>query len=354
MKALAFFPVLLALGLQGCLAPQTQRLKPDAEQLEQEKQKQLELALQHRTSQQQRLADTSFPLLQAASVLCPDQQKAATGLLLTTSDSYSEQFRPVAKRLYGVDDGLHVLHVVPNSPAALASIQPGDVIHTINDKTLSNSKAGISELLELIRQADIAQFDFEIQRNDESLQIRLHSTTICRYPVTLSESDAINAYADGSSISITKGMLRFTNDQELAQIVAHEIAHNVMRHFRDRTINLLGGLLVDVAVATTGAPITGVFGALGASAYMKQYESEADYVGLYIMARAGLEIDHAENFWRRMASEHPEGITGDGLSPTHPTTPSRFLAIRQTIEQIKSKQAAGKKLLPDMQQPIRQ
>jgi predicted Zn-dependent protease len=55
--------------------------------------------------------------------------------------------------------------------------------------------------------------------------------------VVLSESDAVNAFADGEKVVITKGMMRFVeNDRELSLVIAHEMAHNAMGH----TDNKLG------------------------------------------------------------------------------------------------------------------
>lgn len=88
--------------------------------------------------------------------------------------------------------------------------------------------------------------------------------------------------------------MRFAgDDDELALIISHELAHNAMGHVESRTANALLG----------GAP----------------------------------------DFWRRMAIEHPESIE---LRKSHPTTPERFVALNATITEIELKVSAGRPLLP--------
>jgi predicted Zn-dependent protease len=86
--------------------------------------------------------------------------------------------------------------------------------------------------------------------------------------------------------------------------------------------------------------------------YSKEFEAEADYVGLYLMARAGFAIEDTPNFWRRMAIAHP-GSVKRGLAASHPPTPERFLALEKTVEEIDAKRARSEALLPEagFQQP---
>jgi predicted Zn-dependent protease len=132
--------------------------------------------------------------------------------------------------------------------------------------------------------------------------------------------------------------------------VAHEIAHNTLGHKTKRIGNILLGSLLDIAVAaTTGANTQGAFGRLGGMAFSKGFEAEADYVGLYVAARAGYEIADAPNFWRRMAVEHPGNIKKN-FSATHPSAPERFTALEETVRQIEKKRQNGELLMPEKKQ----
>ena len=188
----------------------------------------------------------------------------------------------------------------------------------------------------------------KIFRNGNKRKISSELDSICNYPIKLSKGDAVNAYADGDQIVITRGMLRFAqNDSELALVIGHELAHNVMGHIDSKMINAIPGFLLDLAAGFLGGVYTqGFFSKLTANAYSQEFEAEADYVGIYMMARAGLNFESAPNFWRRMASIHPGSIRNNHLA-SHPATPKRFLALEQTVNEIKRKISRGEPITPE-------
>lgn len=147
-------------------------------------------------------------------------------------------------------------------------------------------------------------------------------------------------------------MIRFAeNDDELAVVVGHEMAHDTMNHITSKEINAAGGLLVDILFAAIGVNTQGAFMKMGAQAYSKEFEAEADYVGLYAAALANNNIDVAPNFWRRMAAAHPGNIK-ENFMATHPSTPERFLHLEQTIAEIKGKRSQGLALVPDIKKEV--
>ena len=149
-------------------------------------------------------------------------------------------------------------------------------------------------------------------------------------------------------------------DEELATVVGHEIAHNVMGHVESkRTGAIIGGLLgalVDSAAASQGGNMGGFYTdmgmRLGANAYSVDKEQEADYVGLYLMERGGFDSSNVANFWRRMGAENPGAIERSGMPflDTHPAPPERFLALQSIHQEIMNKRAAGEPLLPNMRE----
>jgi predicted Zn-dependent protease len=96
-------------------------------------------------------------------------------------------------------------------------------------------------------------------------------------------------------------------------------------------------------------PTGGVFSQLGAgvmnSTFSKDYEGEADYLGLYFASRAGYDVAIAPDFWRRMGVEHPSSVESEYLS-VHPSTPERTLSLEQVVTEIHAKRAAGLVLEP--------
>lgn len=177
----------------------------------------------------------------------------------------------------------------------------------------------------------------------------------CSYGLQIKGRYGVNAYADGQNIIFTAPMLALAvDDTHLAYVMAHELAHNIMQHIDSSEHNLVIGTLVgsalDVAAASQGAYTSGSFSQIGAEtallSYSPAFEQEADYVGLYIVARAGYPIENAPYFWRAMAQRDPSGIYS---RRTHPSYPERFVAMRKAIAEIRAKQQAGLPVLPNFQ-----
>ena len=176
----------------------------------------------------------------------------------------------------------------------------------------------------------------------------------CYFYFKLKIGDEINAYADGDTIFFTYGIMRFfENDDELAFVMAHEIAHNLMGHRKAKIENVKVGYLIGKMLDEAAGYNAGWAGdsvEMGALAYSQSFEAEADYVGLYIAARAGYNIRKAPNYWRRLSIESPEALY---IATTHPTNPERFAMMQKTIQEIAYKKKHRMALLPEMAgQPI--
>ncbi|MBI2876619.1 MAG: M48 family metalloprotease [Candidatus Tectomicrobia bacterium] len=75
-----------------------------------------------------------------------------------------------------------------------------------------------------------------------ALDLDIPKVPVCKYSVGLTNSDAVNAFADGFHVILTSGMMRFAEkDEELALVVGHEIAHNALEHVTQNTVNYLPG-----------------------------------------------------------------------------------------------------------------
>lgn len=178
----------------------------------------------------------------------------------------------------------------------------------------------------------------------------------CSFPIALDANDApVNAYTDGQKIVVAPAMLEFANDDnQLATVLSHEYAHAIMAHPQKTTKNVaIGGLLgvaVDSLAGSQGLNTGGLFSKLGSQGavmrYSQDFEKEADYVGVYILQRAGYNIHNAPYLWRRMATLNPDGIYN---ASTHPTTAERYLILSKTSQEIVNKQSKGEALLPQLQ-----
>jgi predicted Zn-dependent protease len=181
-------------------------------------------------------------------------------------------------------------------------------------------------------------------------------TNPCVYEFELVNKDELNAYADGKKIFITPSMMNFAGtDEELALVLGHELAHNMMNHISSTQKNVmvgaLAGALVDALAASqgydTGAGFTKGGAQIGQLRYSSAFEAEADYVGLYITSLAGYDISQAPGFWRKMSVRNPKAVY---VASTHPSNPARSVALMKTIEEIENKKRQGIQLVPEMQQ----
>jgi len=175
----------------------------------------------------------------------------------------------------------------------------------------------------------------------------------CYFYFKISRDDELNAHADGNTIVIYNGMMRFLKDEdEVGIVLAHELAHNMMGHPAASTNNVMAGALlgalVDTVAASQGLSTGGGLSDMGANAgllsYSVSFEEEADYVGLYIAARAGYDISKAAGLWRRMTLENPKGLFRE---VTHPSNPRRAAALNKTVYEINYKRENGVALIPD-------
>ncbi len=179
----------------------------------------------------------------------------------------------------------------------------------------------------------------------------------CSFEVVVNPKEkGLNAHADGQRVVIYPAMIDFAkNDNQLAFVIAHEFAHSIMGHVASQQQNVaVGGILgtlVDVLASSQGVNTNGQLGKLGAQTallrYSPSFENEADYVGLYILARAGYKIEDAPSFWRAMSMQVPQAIY---VTSTHPNNPSRTLAMQNAVAEINAKKAANKPLLPNIKQ----
>lgn len=340
---------MLLVWLSGCVTPTTERADLDPAVVERERELQRRLVIRRELAYQRRLTAVSYPLLRAATPMCVNDLGRGVGFRLANIHAYEPEYHRAAAVVLGLDDSVRVVQVSPRSASASAGLEVGDVITHINGATIEPGRSALARARRALD--DAARSGGAIELNARGVGgerlVEIEPEPICYYPVVLINDDAINAYADGDTIYVTRGMLRFAErDEDLALVLAHELAHNAMAHDEAQRTNRMVGQLVDLAAKAYGLDTRGVFTTIAMRSRSEDFEAEADYVALYAMALAGLPIDEAADFWRLMAIEHPESIE-DGYLATHPSTAERYVAIESAIDEIVAKQAAGERLMPN-------
>lgn len=302
---------------------------------------------------QRRLLTVGAPLLLKNADLCPLRARSP-GFTVYSDFDLPKPLQDVAYERLLLGRDAVVLSVFPQTQAWDSGLRPGDVLLSINNKRVRNAADARARLRRLKEAQEIS---FGFIREGRAFTLSLTAQPICNYKLLYQNDNRdINALADGKSILLTQGMMDFTNDGELGVIIGHELAHNIMHHLeKDRQnvgIILAAGTIIDgiagnLGIATDTAPF---IRNLYTQIWSQRFESEADYVGLYLLARAGGNIDAAAPLWRRMAAEH--GMTQvkqpDSLIRTHPDAPQRFVVLEQTVREIDAKLSRHEALMPNL------
>ena len=152
----------------------------------------------------------------------------------------------------------------------------------------------------------------------------------------LVDDKAVNAWCmPGGKVVVYTGLLEVTkNEEALAIVMGHEIAHAIARHGNERMSQQLmvqaGGVALQVALSNQNAQTRSIFQqAYGVGAgvgiilpYSRLHETEADKLGLVFAAMAGYDPREAPRFWQRMAAQG--GPKPPMLLSTHPSNEQRI------------------------------
>jgi predicted Zn-dependent protease len=190
---------------------------------------------------------------------------------------------------------------------------------------------------------------------DEPLQERVRSigarlVAVCDrqdlvYAFAVVKDDEVNAFAlPGGYVFVNEGLVkRAASDDELASVIAHEIAHITARHAVKRYETTLGYQLVQLAslaAARQGGGARGVGIAFHAArlAYARQDELDADRLAVRYLKSAGFDPNAILSFLDRLHKLHhdktqylPRGMTRPQYAMTHPFVPDRIRAVKEEL-----------------------
>lgn len=259
-----------------------------------------------------------------------------TGLLLHHLPEYDEQGRAIEIARHSLDRGPGVLATVADSPAAQAGLKAGDVLLSLNGAAFpdprlmstdrrSKSWRAPMEASEKWLEAALRRgpVDLTILRDGALLNLRLNARQGCPARVRLARSNQANAFATGSYVVVTTRILgALRSDDELAVIIGHELAHNILGHER---------LLDEQADDAARAP--------GSKASrIRAAEEAADQLGLKLAAAAGYDVHAAIPMWQRLHAKFGGGLR---IIRTHPGLKQRERLIQETIAQIERGRRGG-------------
>ena len=169
-----------------------------------------------------------------------------------------------------------------------------------------------------------------------------------KWEFNLVESKQINAFClPGGKVIVYTGIMKIAqNDDQLATVMSHEIAHALARHGAERmsmnmasnTVRQLGNILLRVtAPAYTNAfnLAYGYGSKLGIMLpYSRSHEHEADEIGIHLMKKAGYKMGEAIKFWQNM-KKMKQGANPPEFLSTHPSDDNRIDRISKIIKQLR-------------------
>jgi predicted Zn-dependent protease len=202
----------------------------------------------------------------------------------------------------------------------------------------SAEAASIDSQVPIVRDTAIAQFVIRLGRSltshTDRAELDWRFTVVNVWPV--------NAFAlPGGYVYVTRGLIEQSDHlDELAGVMAHEVAHVVRRHsvkqLQERDKQDVGVALLCTLTGlcrTLGGAIVVQVGAEAQSAqYSQRHEAEADAVGVSIAHRAGIDPEGLPRFLESVLAERAERPTPlEAFFASHPTDESRIAALRRAI-----------------------
>ncbi len=263
-----------------------------------------------------------------------------------------EELKDYARKTYGIDKsvkGVLVRGIYPGSKAETEGVEvrPGDVIQKLNGKKTNS----LGSFFKAVRQAKGPSIKAELLRQSEKLERDLPVEKVYyNAQFFLSPTPDLDANAAFSKINVGVGAIRFCrNDDELAVIMGHELAHTTLKHSLKKMGAGIGSSIGYGAAAAVIDAFT--FGGVGTlivspiqhatdAALSRRYEREADYFGMRHAFHSGYDVENGARVFSRLATEAPSYNILAYTFSSHPKTSERFLRLEKIIEELKTQYPA--------------
>lgn len=260
------------------------------------------------------------------------------GFVIHDLSQYGQDIRAAAAQAFGLGAGPGVLVLVPGGPAERAGVRTDDILLAFDGSPVPRGTPGRNgsfAQMELILAALDAAFSdgratLSVQRGAERLSLGIAAERGCATRFQLVPGRRMNAQADGSYVQVTTALAGYAQDEgELAAVLAHEFAHNVLGH--------------RIRLNEAGVQ-RGIRANFGRNARrIRETEIEADRLSVYLMEASGFDPQAAVRFWSRFGRR---GLNFLG-SPTHPNWRLRVQSFEAEIAKIRAARAVGRDPVPD-------
>jgi Zn-dependent protease with chaperone function len=250
-------------------------------------------AYQALAQQDLRLATIGYRLAQANAPFC-DRKTFSPGWVLHDEAQYPD--KGLATTAFVFRSPVAISSVVSGGAAAQLGLQPGDGIAAVDGIDVTGPiavktrrvTARVANIQTLLADAFVKSGSAVVSMKTAAgpKDVTLQPPAVCASQFWVDTNTKLDAGADGVSVRVTQGLMTFAaaDDAELAAVVAHEMAHNVLRH-RDRLV-----------------------AAGGAKKQILATEMEADRLSVWLMQNAGYDPAAAVRFIERFGRKTSLGI----------------------------------------------
>lgn len=259
----------------------------------------------------------------AGTPFCGVSARSA-GMTVQQLGQYGQDYRAAARALLGVATRPTVTLVASGGAAEAAGVRPGDVIaaidgHVFADIAPEYSAATFAQVATAHDAIDQALADgkaeLTIIRDERTQHLVIVPRPACRARFDVRAGRANNASSDGTYVQVSSDLAgQARGDGELAAILAHELAHNILSHPQRLQ-------------------------AKGPRPNVRTTEIEADRLSVYLLEAANYSPADAIAFWARWGRANDRGIFSDR---SHPGWKKRIATIESEAEAIVALRRAGK------------
>ena len=258
---------------------------------------------------------------------------ANPGWTIEDVEQFPQAMRPMVRDALKLGQYPTVVAVEKGGAAQKAGVRPGDELVMVGTSSVSADPAptGVRARQEGIERAIATALangpaSIRVRRGGQLIDLAIETEPGCASDFLIGRGRSLRAASsNGYRVVVSTAIMDFAaSDDELAVVMAHEMAHNILGHNRE-------------------GPAQRVAGADRSGARGKDREREADRWALYLMARGGFDPGVAAGFWRRWGPKTSYGLFSDG---SHPSWRERAERADAEAAHIRAEQAAGRALIP--------
>ena len=233
-------------------------------------------------------------------------------MLLTNPSFSQEAFSQTNGRLLGISVLCFLMLIGLANCRKAPGTARDQLIYISEEKEISLGLTAFREVLRNARLSSDPELTIMVNRVGKRIAAAANKPEYHWEFAVIQDDTQINAFAlPGGKVAIYTGILKHTkNEAGLATVMAHEVAHALQRHGAERySRGILEqiaqvGALAGAAAGVDPQVAIGAMSAYGVGVSLpnsREQESEADYIGLQLMAKAGYDPREAVAFWERMS-----------------------------------------------------